>query len=285
MLGLQFASVNELLQNKRTLIIQKGQLMSAQRNLELARERENLLDISNAEIQVNQTEDTIIRAEQSIQRAQDSLKSAMGFPILQDITVSTDINFTLGDVDPVADAVWSLANNEEFLNLGLREEKQSRDERILKQKRLPDVSVDGRYRRVISDSFDIVDGEENTSIGLSIDWEWLSESDRARFEKAKIRGSLLAVERFRREQDKTQTIRNLGRRLDELRNRIRLREQEVALQERRLALYEDRYNNGEIDILEYIRNQNQLDNSRVSLVNQRADYLSALAEYRFQVGK
>ena len=47
----------------------------------------------------------------------------------------------------------------------------------------------------------------------------------------------------------------------------------------------DRWENGEIDILEYIRSQNGLEDSRVQLINLKTSYMELLAEYLFEVGK
>jgi len=38
-------------------------------------------------------------------------------------------------------------------------------------------------------------------------------------------------------------------------------------------------------ILEFIRSQNDLENNRIQLINQRTTYLDLLGEYMFAVGK
>lgn len=276
----------DLLSRRQTLAIQRSQLAAAENNLALTRERDDLLDIANAEIQVNQARSAVVRAEQAVDNAADGLKSTMGYPIPRPIRIVQQVDFALADIEPDADIAWSLANNEEFLNLALREQKQTRDISVSSEKRWPDVSIDGTYRRQVDDErFGWAETDEDVTIGLSLDWEWMSMSDRARHQQALIRGQLLEVERFRRTQDKIQALRDLQRRLQQLRMQVELAEQEVELQERRTALYRDRYENGEIGILEFIRNQDALDRSRVDLVSQQASYLTTLAEYRFQVGR
>ena len=55
--------------------------------------------------------------------------------------------------------------------------------------------------------------------------------------------------------------------------------------ETRLELYDDRWQNGEIDILEFIRSQNDLESSRIQLINLQTTYMELLGEYDFTVGR
>jgi len=47
----------------------------------------------------------------------------------------------------------------------------------------------------------------------------------------------------------------------------------------------DLWNEGETDILELVRNQNELQKTKVSLVNTKVQYLELIEGYYFAVGK
>ena len=66
---------------------------------------------------------------------------------------------------------------------------------------------------------------------------------------------------------------------------MRLQGERVALEAHRVALYADRWENGEIDILEYIRSQNDLENNKIQLINHKTTYMELLSEYRFESGR
>jgi outer membrane protein TolC len=80
------------------------------------------------------------------------------------------------------------------------------------------------------------------------------------------------------------TLKQLHRQLREQRLSIDLQVDQVALREQQVELYKDRWNEGEIDILEVVRNENNLENSRVDLVNRKIRYMELLAEYEFERG-
>ena len=74
---------------------------------------------------------------------------------------------------------------------------------------------------------------------------------------------------------------DLARRLDESARLIDLQDKRVELGVRLAEIYRDRWENGEIDILEYVRSQNDLENSKIQLVNLKSSYMALLAQYQF----
>ena len=91
--------------------------------------------------------------------------------------------------------------------------------------------------------------------------------------------------RFQLVQTRVSQIRNLARSQNETERAVALQEQRVKFGEWQVELYSDRWENGEIIILELIRSQNDLENSKVQVVNQKTTYMELLAEYRFAVGR
>ena len=52
-----------------------------------------------------------------------------------------------------------------------------------------------------------------------------------------------------------------------------------------MDLYQDRWENGEIGILEYVRSQNELENAGTQLILQKTSHMELLAQYTFAVGR
>ena len=90
---------------------------------------------------------------------------------------------------------------------------------------------------------------------------------------------------FNVKQSRTKTLRSLGRRLKEAQESIILQEKKIEVAKKSVALFKDKWESGEIDILEYIRSQNDLENAKVNLINQKTAYMELMAEYRFNVGR
>ena len=86
-------------------------------------------------------------------------------------------------------------------------------------------------------------------------------------------------------QARVRSLRDFARRIGETRRLVELQEVKIKVAERRSELYADRWQNGEIDILEYIRSQNDLENSRIQLINLQTTYMDLLGEYEFNVGR
>jgi len=115
-----------------------------------------------------------------------------------------------------------------------------------------------------------------------VSWPLGARADRAHYQQAKNRLEDHRQEMYRTLQAREQTVRRLSRRLQEAKTSVSLQQERVALGERQLELFTDRWENGEIDILELIRSQNDLENDKVQLVNQKTEYMELLAEFEYE---
>ena len=273
-----------VVRSKQTLGIQERQLERAKTNRERAVERDRLLDIANADIQVSDNKDRVLQAKLDIEEALDGLKREIGMPIEEDIDVSDTFEITIQEVDLADDWQYAQKNHVDFINLGLRMKKTDREIRIEKSQLLPTVNLDYEISQDSIDEFDF-DGDTESSVGLSLSWQIGSASDKSAYQRALLRKEGLDIDWYDTTQSKLLELRGLNRELMELAQRIAIAEQKLKLQERSTALYADRYENGEIDILEYIRNQDALENERVSLLRLNIQYLEKFSEYQFAVGR
>jgi outer membrane protein TolC len=123
------------------------------------------------------------------------------------------------------------------------------------------------------------------TFGISASWEIGARGSRAeaRIAKNGVESSKLDIETV--ERAKAKKLRDLGDRLEEALRLVHLQEQSVELGEFQHALYKDRWENGDIDILEYVRSQNDLENSKIQLINSKTSYMELLGEYDYETGR
>ena len=273
-----------VVRSKQTLTIQLRQLESSKTNRERAVERDRLLDIANADIQVSENEERVLQAKLGIESSRDNLKKEIGMPIYDEITVSDEFEIILAKHNLADDWEFAQANHVDFVNFDLELKKIERDIGIERSQLLPTVSVDYNVSRDSADSFDL-EGDIESSVGVTLSWQFGAVEDRSAYHQAILSKQESDIEFYDLTQRKMLELRNLDRELVESMQRIHLAEERLKLQERSTALYADRWENGEIDILEYIRNQDALENSRVNLLRLNIEYIEKLAEYRFAVGR
>ena len=281
-----------VIRNTQTLKVWDLRLARAKKNLEHAVERENPLDIATARIQVPENEASKLSAERKIESSLDGLKELMGMDITNKLAIRQEFDFATEKVSVTNDTVFSLRNHEDLLNSRLERKKLENEAHVKGAKVWPKVSLWGDASTTVADSTDDADAETEEddddvdySAGLSLSWEIMSPTAKATHTKLlnDIRSKALATRTL--EEQKSKEIRDLGRRLDEALRLVRLQEEKMKINTRRVELYSDRWKNGEIDILEYIRSQNDLENTRIQLITQKTAYMDLLSEYKFAVGR
>ena len=134
------------------------------------------------------------------------------------------------------------------------------------------------------DSYNL-DGKDDQVIGVSLNWTIGRRADIARYEIAQNNLARNNSEYFTLCQELSANISSYKRRLDEYARAVELQELQCNLIRRQEELYRDKWENGEIDILELVRTQTDLENSYVDLSDSKINYLELLANYMFLIGK
>lgn len=255
----------------------------AERNLEHAELREDPLDIATAKIQIPETELDIIQAERDIKNNIDQLKILMGMPV--DSSLQLDQNFTFRRVeyDLEKDLRFALENDEEFINHRLELKKLERAAEIARIRLAPEITLSAAHETAYSELES--DTNHDQRVSLHFAWEIGGNTDRSENLKARNRIRKHDVDYFMLEQNKRYRLNDLDRMIRNKDASIRLQEQRNTLVARQVELYRDRWENGETSIIELIRSQNQLEESRARLIRLQMEYMSLLAEYRFETGK
>jgi outer membrane protein len=279
----QFYSV---IRNRQALEIERRRLESARKNLEHAKERDKPLDIANAEIEIPESELNAIRAERRIQTSLDELKVLIGMSPDLELVIDEEFTFDLSTFNVDEDLLYAETHEERFVNNSLEKEKAERDLRISKLRTQVDLSV------FLTHNVDSK-GDENANfrgrdeqiVGLNLSWDFGRRADKARLAQSQNDLDENEVNRYVLRQDKFLKLRKLNRDIEETSKAVVIQEQRILLNARQIELYKDRWENGEIDILEYIRSQNRQEDSRVQLINLKTNYMDLVNEYLFEVGK
>lgn len=276
-----------LIRRLRTRDIASRRVETARRNLELARERDRLIDITNAEIQVASASDALLSAEFAISEARDQLKRRIGLSVTGSLSIDPRI---ADDLEAPAQAVeddiaYALSHYEGFLNRLLELRRLALRVRIASAGRLPELTLSAGIGQE-AEARDYQPRDEiETTLGLDFTWPLGERRDRARWLRATIAEERAQLQLADAREDKRRELRQLARDLEEAYARIELAEQRLAARGRLVELYQDRYDNGEIDILELVRSQDEHEGAKVALLDARLNYLSRRADYRFALGR
>jgi outer membrane protein TolC len=272
-----------VLRNMETLTIQERRLKRSEKNLEHALEREEPMDIATAKLEVPSSELSVLSSKMTIQAALDDLKEVMGMPLRDALTLSKEFDFSFTEINFESDLKSCLESHEDLLNARLDLVVNKRHLVIAQRKTLPRVWLTAALSQ---DSQDGLRGlsRDSESLGLNLSWPIMERASAGQRDVLKQELKILEIDLVGAEQQKIKIMRSLFRILEEQRLSISLQESQLVLKERQVELYKDRWNEGEIDILEVVRNENDLENSRVNLVNRRIQYLETLEEYFFERG-
>lgn len=274
-----------IIQAQQSLMVKQRALENARHNLMLTRERENPLDILTAEIRVPENEQAVNTAQRAIDNGLDSLKERIGFPVQDQLAITGDFSFELHDVNLDDDLRYAFENLESMLNNRLEKRKLHWLLDIRDSQLWPDLSVAATHRQAgDGDGFNF-NGPDEQTLTLNLNWELSRRSDTARWQQAQNRIATNQHDYFILSQEVTTNLSNYRRRLDEGARAVALQENLCKLLERKEELYRDRWENGEIDILELVRTQTDLENSFVDLINRKIEYLQLVGYYEFTAGR
>ncbi len=278
-------SYYRVIRDVQSLGIRERRLEMSKQTLEHAKVREQPLDIITAEIEIPQNELALLQAEEQIKNGLDNLKEIIGMPILQTLEIDPVFNFQSVELNTASDIEFSLNNHEDTLNNRLELKRLQDDYKISRKNILPDVSTSASHRELSKGDEINLQGDAEHTIGLNFSWKFGGARKRANYKIARnaIRRNELSY--YSLTQSKTKSIIRLSRQLNELKRSIILQEERLSLNERQIELYKDRWENGEIGILELVRSQSSLEDGKVSLINQKINYLEQLTEYQFEIGK
>jgi outer membrane protein TolC len=270
-----------VVRSELTLRLRELQLERAKRNLEHAMVKEDPLDIATAELRIPESELEVLSARGSIHSGLLELANTVGMPISQPLAVETDLDFEVVPISVEEDVQYALVSHERILSSRLNLELSRMEARVARSKRLPEVRVEVTLEEndTPTDSTSEARGE------LILEWPWLDRQDRAEARQRVLDVEQNEIRLFEALQEVQQQVETMAQRVEEAEQSVSLQEERVRLLERQFELFQNRWENGEIGILEFIRSQNDLENARVQLVTQQSRYMELRAEYDFLIGR
>jgi len=275
----------QIIRNIQSLSIKERQVESARKNLEHAIERERPLDIITARVEVPEKELAVLSVKRSIADGLDVLKVLIGMPVDQPLTIDEEVEFRIAERDLASDVGFAIENHEDLVNNRLEQRKQEWNVQIKESQVLPDVKLSASFTKENEGTSVNLTGDDEETLGFSISWPFGRAADKAEYMQALSSLRSKQTDYFILDQNKRRRLAQLHRLLEENAESVRLQHQRVELVSRQGELYRDRWENGEIAILEYIRSQNDLEDSKVQLVNLETEYLERLAEYDYEAGR
>lgn len=275
----------QIIRDLQSLPVQERRLERARKNLEQAIEREKPLDINTARIEIPQSELSVLAAQRAIATGLDGLKVAIGMPVADELQILESFEFRPVQTNVAADLDYAAEHDEEFLNNRLERVKCQQRVAIARTKVWPDVVLAVEQQKDSDPPGLNLDGDGELTVSLGLAWDW-----RRRGEKAKLQQALNSLRENELDyyslcQIKAQRLRELDRQLQETGRSVELQQQRIDLVSRQVELFNDRWENGEIDILELIRSQNDLENSKVEMISLKARYMELVAAYEFAAGR
>lgn len=270
---------HEVIRCRQTSYSNRLRLEQARRNLEVAQANENPLDIANAEYEVPQAEAQVLNSERTIKDALDLLKETLG--------LDADYEFDTVDVLPTAhprldvqrDLSWALEESEQIRMQELALAQLRNDLTNLKENLGPTVSIVGAVSDSDGSASRNTDKGVDRRVALRASWTIGSTGDRARV--AIKENSILDKQLELRQLQISlhRQVLNYARRLEETERQIEVARKRLEVALIRAELYKDKWDNAEIDILEFVRAQNGVEDNRIGLINQETVYFDLLAAY------
>lgn len=270
---------------QQSLLVKERALENAKHTLALTREREKPLDILTAEIRIPENEISVNTAMRSISNGLDSLKQLMGMDISAPFDITGDFDFAIQSIKLDEDLDFGRQNLETFLNNRLERKKLEMQVKIYDFRTYPKVSVNAtHYQYGDNESFNF-HGRDEQVISLNATYELGRRADKARL--GRIRNNLENNQQdyFVLDQALAVDLNGYHRRIMESEASVKLQENLCDFYRKKEELYKDKWENGEIDILELVRTQTDLENAYVELINKKITYLELIANYEYAVGR
>lgn len=273
----------EVIRSQQTLRLREMQLERAKLNLEHALVREDPLDIATARLRIPESALDVTAARRQIHSGLLNLKTEIGFPLSDALHLEPDVHFAFESLTLEEDLAHALENHEILLNNRLDLELLDKELRVARSRRFPEITAQVSH---ITRDFSGEDERERDTRGeVVVTWPWLNRRDRAEARQKQNDLESAGIAYLLAQNERRRDIENLHSRVMEAERSVGLQEERVEVLEQQLRLFQDRWENGEIGILEYIRSQNSFEDAQVQRLTQQLRYLELLAEYRFSVGR
>ena len=238
-------------------------------------------DLLRAEVELANTEPTLISAENNLLLARNALKTLLAIPLETDVDVTGE--FTFEEVAPPLleeSRTEALSNNPSIAGLKLRESLLEKNISIEKAGYFPSLSLFGAYQSQSQDNtfnFSKYLWAKSLNVGLQLSYTLFDGfKTGARTEQASVEHEEARYQRMKAEEGLRVQVQSAELKMVEAKKRIEGQQKNIEQAEKAVRIAQTRYKSG-------VGTQLELLDSQVALT--RAQTNDALAIYDFLVAK
>jgi len=247
-------------------------------------------DLLRAEVQVANTEPSVISSENNLVLAVNGLKSLLSIPLDSNVVVKGD--FTFAEVPPsVLDqgTRGALGTNPSIQALSFQESMLDKNISVEQSAYFPSVYAFGAYQWQTQDNtfqFNNYLWAKIMNVGVTLSWNIFDGlRTPARVEQAKIDLRKVQYTKLKAEEGLTIQVQSTLLKMDEAKRRIEGQEKNIQQAEKAVSIAQTRYKSGVGTQLELLDTQVAMTLAQTNYAQAIYDYLVSEAEWEFAVGQ
>ncbi len=247
-------------------------------------------DLLRAEVQVANTEPTVISMENNLVLAVNGLKSLLSIPLDSSIIIRGD--FTFEEVpERVLDegSHSALATNPGIRQLEFQETMLDKNISVEQSNYFPSVYAFGAYQWQSQDNtfqFNNYLWAKILNVGVTLSWNIFDGlRTPARVEQARVDLKKVQYTRLKAEEGLTIQVQSARLKMDEAKRRIQGQEKNIEQAKRAVSIAETRFKSGVGTQLELLDAQVAMTLAQTNYAQAIYDYLVAKADWDFAVGR
>lgn len=231
------------------------------------------MDTYRAQIRLKDAEDAANQARNSFEAAKNQLKLTINMNIGSDIALAAPALPELGVADVEAEA---LERRAELVQLRAEIEEATRATQVAANALLPDVSLKWNYGQAVV--FEpllaqvLPTTQRQSSVYLQASSDLFRTAEKANYQRARLRVESLRVNLETRSDDIRRQVRQQLALLEEAKQRIVLRREQIGQAEGKLALAEVKFAHDMADNFAVIEAESELQRARSNLLATEADH-------------
>ncbi|OQX28273.1 MAG: hypothetical protein BWK80_01050 [Desulfobacteraceae bacterium IS3] len=286
------SAVYDIVKQKELVRLFDSQVGRLKQHAETAKIKEkvglaNPLDIYRAEISLKDAEDSLTVMKESLRNAGDRLKLILALPLERAVEVSAPLEIKIAPISQ-EDAVRIALKHRKELEQSedeIREAERRSD--IARHNILPQLDMVMRYERYGSaeDLEQSMGFNENRwSVNLVSNTDIARTSEKADFQQSLITAGTARRNLEAKQDEVMREVRRESESLSKSQERIRIRKEQIAQAEGKLALSKIKFNHGMADNFDIIEAETQLQQARVNLLSAETEYIVGMYRMRAALG-
>jgi outer membrane protein TolC len=247
-------------------------------------------DLLRAEVQVANTEPTVISAENNLALAVNGLESLLSIPLDSNVVVEGDFTFTEIPQSVLDQGTRNaMTRNPTLRQLAFQESMLDQNISVEQSGYFPTVFAFGSYQWQTQDNtfqFSNYLWAKTMSVGVGVSWNIFDGlRTPARIEEARVDLRKAQYTQLKAEEGITIQIQSATLKMDEAKRRIEGQEKNIEQAKKAVSIAETRFKNGVGTQLELLDTQVAMTLAQTNYAQAIYDYLVAKADWDFAVGQ